>query len=253
VVNQQAWLLLENMLYHFDQPLEGKKLSPFLQKRYIAVGRATERKYFEAFVRPLIEKHHVYAEGFTIETHQHNAAPVIKLLYIEDGASQLQLYFRYGPYLFASGSQNKVTVRMQYDELSDHYTFHRIKRSLQWEDNRMQELLEMGLHKSTALFSNLEPVPTGTGTVSAMSWLRDKNEELRHRGYEIVQDDPNKRFFFGRTELDLAVEEHNDWFDVRATARFGEYEVPFSQLRNHILMNIKEFVLPNGEVAVIPE
>src|SRR5690606_20120043 len=51
VVNQQAWLLLENVLYHFDQPLEGKKLSPFLQKRYIAVARATERKYFETFVR----------------------------------------------------------------------------------------------------------------------------------------------------------------------------------------------------------
>src|SRR5690606_882017 len=56
VVNQQAWLLLENVLYHFDQPLEGKKLSPFLQKRYIAVARATERKYFETFVRGLIEK-----------------------------------------------------------------------------------------------------------------------------------------------------------------------------------------------------
>lgn len=253
VINQQAWLLLENVLYHFDQPLEGKKLSPFLQKRYIAVSRATERKYFETFVRLLIEKHHVYAEGFDIETYQHNAVPVIKLLYVENGASQLQLHFRYGSYLFASGSQNKVTVRMQYDEFADHYTFHRIKRSLQWEDNRMQELLEMGLQKQPALFSNLEPVPTATGTLSAMDWLRDKNEELRQRGYEIVQDDPNKKFFFGRTELDLAVEEHNDWFDVRATARFGEYEIPFSQLRNHILMNTKEFILPNGEVAIIPQ
>lgn len=253
IINQQAWLLLEDVLYHFDQPLEGKKLSPFLQKRYIAVARATERKYFETFVRPLIEKHHVYAEGFDIETHQHNAVPVIKLLYVENGASQLQLHFRYGPYLFASGNQNKVTVRMQYDEIADHYTFHRIKRSLQWEDKRMQELLDMGLHKSTALFSNLEPLANGTEAVSTMDWLRDKNDELRHRGYEIMQDDPNKRFFFGRTELNLSVEEHNDWFDVRATARFGEYEVPFGQLRNHILTNTKEFVLPNGEVAVIPE
>src|SRR5690606_12152701 len=101
VINQQAWLLLENVLYHFDQPLEGKKLSPFLQKRYIAVARATERKYFETFVRGVIEKHHVYAEGIAIETHQHNTLPVIKLLYIEHGTSQLQLHFRYGPYLFA--------------------------------------------------------------------------------------------------------------------------------------------------------
>ncbi len=253
VVNQQAWLLLENVLYHFDQPLEGKKLSPFLQRRYIAVARSTERKYFETFVRGLIEKHHVYAEGFEIETHQHNAMPIIKLLYVENGASQLQLHFRYGPYLFASGSQNKVTVRMQYDELADYYTFHRIRRSLQWEDKQMQELLAMGLHKPTALFSNLEPSVNGSGGVSAMDWLRDNSERLRQRGFEIVQDDPNKRFFFGRTELNLSVEEQNDWFDVRATARFGEYEIPFSQLRNHILTNTKEFVLPNGEIAIIPE
>src|SRR5690606_14029715 len=235
VINQQAWLLLENVLYRFDQPLEGKKLSPFLQRRYIAVARATEHKYFETFVRGLIEKHHVYAEGFDINTHQHNAVPVIKLLYVANGTSQLQLHFRYGPYLFASGSQNKVTVRMEYDESTDHYTFHRIKRSLQWEEHRMQELLDMGLHKNKALFSNLEPMANGSGTISAMDWLRDNNDELRRRGYELVQEDSNKRFFFGRTALDLSIAEHNDWFDVRAVARFGEYEVPFGQLRNHIL------------------
>ncbi len=253
IVNQQAWLLLEHVLYHFDQPLEGKKLSPFLQKRYIAVARATERKYFETFVRGLIEKHHVYAEGFSIETHQHDAVPVLKLLYVENGTSQLQLNFRYGPYLFASGGESKVTVRMQYDEAADQYTFHRIKRSLQWEEKRMQELLDRGLYRTSALFSNLEPLANGDERVSVMDWLRDQNDELSRLGYEIVQEDPHKRFFFGRTELDLTVKEGNDWFDVQAVARFGNYEVPFIQLRNHILNNVKEFVLPNGEIAVIPE
>ncbi|WP_257666199.1 DEAD/DEAH box helicase [Parapedobacter tibetensis] len=253
IINQQAWLLLENVLYHFDESLEGKKLSPFLQKRYISVGRSTERKYFETFVRGLIEKHHVYAEGFDIETHQHNAVPVLKLRYVENGTSQLQLNFRYGPYLFASGSENKVTVRLQYDEGTDHYTFHRIKRSLQWEENRMQELLSMGLQRTSALFSDLEPQPNGMDSISVIDWLRNKNEDLQHLGFEIIQEDPHKRFFFGQTELDLSINENNDWFDVQAIARFGNYEVPFTQLRNHILNYIREFVLPNGEVAIIPE
>src|SRR5690606_26579949 len=65
--------------------------------------------------------------------------------------------------------------------------------------------------------------------------------------------DPNKRFFFGRTEVDLTVNEDNDWFDVKAIARFGPHAVPFSQLRNHILNHIREWTLPNGEIAVIPE
>src|SRR5690606_12661575 len=188
-----------------------------------------------------------------IETHQHEATPVIKLLYVENGVSQLQLHFRYGAYLFGSGAQHKVTVKMQYDEAADHYTFYRIRPSLQWEDNRMKKLLDMGLHKSAGLFSNLEPVDGGVEGASAMDWLRNNNEELCRRGYEIVQEDPNKRFFFGKTTLDLSVAEHNDWIDVRAMAHFGEYQVPFSQLRNHILSHIREFVLPNGEIAVIPE
>src|SRR5690606_31279332 len=174
-------------------------------------------------------------------------------LYVENGTSQLQLNFRYGPYLFTSGGENKVTVRMQYDEAADQYTFHRIKRSLQWEEKRMQELLDKGLHRTSTLFSNLEPVAIGEEGVSVMDWLREHNNELAQLGYEIVQEDPHKRFFFGRTELDLTVKENNDWFDVEAIARFGDYEVPFIQLRNHLLNNIKEFVLPNGEIAVIPE
>src|SRR5690606_21494844 len=113
--------------------------------------------------------------------------------------------FRYGPYLFASGGENKVTVRMQYDEATDQYTFHRVKRSIQWEEKRLQELLGMGLERTSALFSNLEPRADDTEPRSVMDWLRDNNEALREKGYEIVQEDPNKRFFFGRTELDLSI------------------------------------------------
>ncbi|KAF5277269.1 hypothetical protein FQR65_LT16045 [Abscondita terminalis] len=93
VINEQAWLLLGNILYHFDQAVEGKKLSPFLNKRYISVPRGTEKKYFETFVCGLIEKYHVYAEGFDIKTYQHEATPIIKLVHLNTG-SQLQLLFQ---------------------------------------------------------------------------------------------------------------------------------------------------------------
>lgn len=129
IINEQAWMLLDQVLYHFDQPLEGKKLSPFLQKRYISVPRATERKYFEMFVSGLIEKHHVYAEGFDIKTLTHEAVPVLKNLSADPENSRFELLFEYGPYLFPAVSDTKVTVRMEYDEAHDHYTFYRIRRS----------------------------------------------------------------------------------------------------------------------------
>src|SRR5690606_36500842 len=53
--------------------------------------------------------------------------------------------------------------------------------------------------------------------------------------------------------MDIEVVEENDWSDVRAFALFGAFKIPFLQLREHILNRIKEFVLPNGNTAIIPE
>ena len=93
IVNQQAWLLLDNVLYHFDEELEGKKLSPFLNKRYISILRNTEKKYFETFVTGLIEKHHVYAEGLDIINYREQARPELRIIYSPDGRHSFNSIF----------------------------------------------------------------------------------------------------------------------------------------------------------------
>jgi len=145
VSNKPAWLLLNDVLYFFDQDIEGKKLQPFLAKRYIAIPKSTEATYFEKFVAPLIEKHHVYAEGFEIKTEQYEAIPVVKVFYVDGGLSQIQLYFKYGEYIFPVENAHKVTVRLE--KIADNYIFHRIKRSADWEKKQLNLLLALGLKK----------------------------------------------------------------------------------------------------------
>lgn len=251
VINRQAWLLLDNMLYHFDEPLEGKKLAPFLQKRYIAVGRNTERKYFESFVSGLIEKHHVYAEGFTIRTIQKEATPQLTLHYFSDDEAQLQLSFHYGDYNFSAGSETKVSVKLQYDEVEDHYTFYRIKRSLLWEEKQGAYLESLGLTKQESLYGNF--VLANPTIASYIDWINKHREQLLDKGFLIKQEVGDKRYFIGKTSMDIEVVEENDWFDVRAFAIFGEFKIPFVQLRDHILHRLQEFALPNGDIAIIPE
>src|SRR5690606_20259825 len=89
ICNQPAWLLLDDVLYHFEEDVEGKKLQPFLNKRYISIPKSSEKTYFEKFVAPLIEKHAVYAEGFEIRTEKYNSTPVLKLLYTDSETPQL--------------------------------------------------------------------------------------------------------------------------------------------------------------------
>jgi superfamily II DNA or RNA helicase len=254
ICNHPAWMLLEDTLYYFDKEIEGKKLFPFLNKRYIAIPRSSEQSYFEKFVIPLIEKHSVYAEGFTINTEKHEAKPIIKPIYVENGTSQLQLYFKYAGYIFPYGDGRHVSVRMERD--GDKYIFHRIKRSLTWEKNKMHELEEMGLRTVSTLFQNLEVNSNDEDADQAFSifeWLNQHHDELLMLGFEIEQPEGQKRYVFGNSKIDLEVKENNDWFDIYAVVYFGPYRIPFIQLKNHILNHKKEFTLPSGEIAVIPE
>jgi SNF2 family DNA or RNA helicase len=256
ICNRPAWMLLDDTLYHFEKEIEGKKLQPFLNKRYIAVPRSSEQSYFEKFVAPLIEKHHVYAEGFTINTEKYDARPVLKPIYIEGGTSQLQLYFKYAGYIFSYGDERHISVRMERD--GDNYTFHRIKRSVTWEKNKFHQLEAMGLKTASSLFQNLEVNTNDEDadrSFSIFEWINQHYDVLTEQGYEIEQPSTSgqKRYLFGSTKIDLDVKENNDWFDINAVVYFGTYRIPFIQLKNHILNHKKEFTLPSGEIAVIPE
>ena len=254
ILNHPAWMLLDDTLYYFDKEIEGKKLQPFLNKRYIAIPRSSELSYFEKFVAPLIEKHNVYAEGFTINTEKYDATPILKPIYVEGGTSQLQLCFRYAGYIFPYGDGRHVSVRME--RKGDEFIFHRIKRSVQWEKGKLQLIEDLGLEVVSSLFQNLEVAHADDDadrSLSVFEWLNQHHDELIGAGFEIEQPEGQKRYLFGSSKIDVEVKENNDWFDIYAVVYFGPYKIPFIQLKNHILSHKKEFTLPNGEIAVIPE
>jgi superfamily II DNA or RNA helicase len=255
ICNHPAWMLLDDTLYYFDKEIEGKKLQPFLNKRFISIPKSSEQSYFEKFVAPLIEKHNVYAEGFTINTEKYDATAFLKPIYVEGGTSQLQLYFKYAGYIFPYGDGRHVSVRME--RTGDDYLFHRIKRSVTWEKGKLAQLEALGLKINTAsLFQHLEVAHGEDDTdrcFPVFEWLNQHHDELIEKGFELEQPDGQKRYVFGTTKIDLEISENNDWFDINAVVFFGPYRIPFIQLKNHILNHKKEFILPSGEIAVIPE
>lgn len=254
ICNHPAWMLLDDTLYYFDKEIEGKKLQPFLNKRFIAIPKSSEQSYFEKFVAPLIEKHNVYAEGFTINTEKYDARPVLKPIYIEGGTSQLQLSFKYAGYIFPYGDGRHISVRME--KTGDDYLFHRIKRSITWEKGKMLQLEQLGLQITSSLFQNLEVAGHNEDddrSFSVFEWLNQHHDQLIEQGFELEQPEGQKRYVFGSSKIELEVTENNDWFDINAMVTFGPYRIPFIQLKNHILNHKKEFILPSGEIAVIPE
>jgi SNF2 family DNA or RNA helicase len=241
ISNQPAWLLLDHILYFFEPGMEGKKLQPFLNKRFITIPKATEGAYFEKFVAPLIEKYHVYAEGFEIITTRTEPTPIITISFVENGVSQLQLCFRYGEYIFALGDGQPVTVRVS--KVEEEYTFNRIKRQTDWEKAKYNELVKLGLKK----MDEADP------SYGVLNWANEHITQLQELGFEIQQTSGAKKFLFAANHIDFEIKEENDWFDINAIVYFGPFAIPFISLKQHILHKKREFTLPDGAIAIIPE
>lgn len=249
ISNQPAWMLLDDTLYYFEHELEGKKLVPFLNKRFIEIPRSSEKTYFEKFVAPLIEKHHVYAEGFDIITEKYEASPQLKINLKKERPS-LDLSFKYGKHKFAYGSQVPVSVTVEKKE--ENYIFHRIKRSLNWEQKKADEILSLGLALETPNHFHITKLSEQEDEFYLHDWLNDHFDDLHEKGF-IIDQSGEKRYVFGKSSINLSFKENNDWFDIHAIVSFGAFEIPFIELKHHILNRKREFVLPNGEIAIIPE
>jgi superfamily II DNA or RNA helicase len=269
--DEPAWLLADNRLYHFKKPgsavVDGKKLRPFFAKNHIVIPRSLEETYYQKFVVPLIASYDVYAQGFEIRAEALDLVPVLTVS--EQGVGQramtpifadidladdtddvahrlaFDLSFQYGNFTFRFDSF-AASANVSVEKQGDSYVFHKIRRDHRTERARLNFLAEQGL--------NLRQGRLSIPKADAFSWLTDHAPVLRDAGFVVRQHaDDTKRYFLGYSSIQVRIEEGRDWFDIHALVCFGKYEIPFLKLRSLILGKKREFTLPNGEIAVIPE
>lgn len=249
VTTRPAWLMVNGMLYNFEKNVDGNKLLPFLHKRFIMIPKATEAKYFEKFVVPLVEKFDVYAKGFDIKTETLQGQPVLKVDDAWGDGVRLNLYFRYAMQEFPYHASKRISVILEKE--GDNYTFKRLKRPKDWEEEKKQLLTARGLQVlegCSFIYKNSTKNP-----YTSIQWLNENIPYLKAHNFIIEQDTHNGRYFIGQSSLSIKVDEYKDWFDVQAVVKFGTYEIPFIRLRTNILQGKREFILPGGEIAIIPE
>lgn len=276
ICNEPAWLLLDNVIYSFDKEIDGKKLQPFLKKKFIVIPRQVEESYYRKFVAPLVESFDVYAKGFDIRSEVYKPNPQLTFteisaadpkqdLFSGNGngngrgngnglASQkpigpedkivFNLSFRYGNHMVGNHDTKHISVNVE--KAGDSYVFHRLIRNIDNEKEFIKELnkRELEVRNGKAVLAKS----------SAFSWLNNHAQDLQKLGFTIQQTNSTaKNYFIGETSVNIGITENNDWFDIYGTVRFGEFEIPFIKLKQHILNRRNEFKLPNGQIAIIPE
>lgn len=247
LISQPAWLLTPNQLLFFGANVEGKKVKPFLKKKFIHIDPHQEAAYMQKFVGPLLENHDVYALGFDIVTDQLEVQPLLKLTSSWENP-HLVLYMKYGDWVFPYHVNKKVNVRLE--EKEGTYTFHRIKRLYSVEKQKIDSLKELGLSQTNGSLFTLQDLETES--IDIVSWINENRGALERSGFEIQQEEGATQYYLGGIQLLVTVKNGIDWFDVHAVVKFDEFEIPFIKLRKHILDKKREYVLPNGKVVILP-
>ncbi len=267
ICKQPAWMVLAGKLYSFEKDVDGNKLQPFLNKRSIIIPKKVEDSYYHKFVAPLVASFDVYAKGFDIQTERYMPQTTLSFYevahaeqaslfgngneataadtHVVSAADKIyfELAFQYGSHHFKYEKNNPVSVTVEKE--ADRYTFRRIVRNMQEE----QKVLNW-LKSNQIEFRRSQAVLTKT---AAFDWINRHRETLEEMGISLHQRyQKDKKYFLGESSINIEIKENIDWFDIYAKVRFGPYEIPFQKIRALILNKQREFVLPNGEIAVIP-
>jgi SNF2 family DNA or RNA helicase len=268
ICKNPAWMVFNGKLYGFEKFVDGKKLIPFLSKPYVVIPKNVEETYYNRFVAPLIASFdEVEANGFEINKSTYDPHPVLTLSELhtaqataasslfeegpppedtsdESGKIVFDLSFKYGKHRFRGDNIGPVSVTVE--KQGDSYIFHRVARKSDAEKNFLNTLQKLGLP--------MKGFRVAIPKAEAFSWLNENRVNLLNFGFEVSQPESrDKKYFVGKAVIEVEVKENIDWFDIHAKIKFGEFEIPFKELRKLILKKKVEFKLPNGEIAIIPE
>jgi SNF2 family DNA or RNA helicase len=270
ICKHPAWMVFNGKLYGFEKAVDGKKLIPFLSKQFVVIPKNVEETYYNKFVAPLIASFDdVEANGFEINKSVYDPHPVLTLSELhtaqaatapllfddphstpgedtsdEAGKIVFDLSFKYGKHRFRGDNIGPVSVTVEKQD--ENYIFHRVARLTDLEKNFLHTLQKLGLP--------MKGFRVAIPKSEAFSWLNENRVNLLNLGFEVSQPESrDKKYFVGKAVIEVEVKENIDWFDIHAKIRFGDFEIPFKELRRLILRRKVEFKLPNGEIAIIPE
>ena len=252
VAEKPCAFIVDKKMFVFES-LDAKKLTPFFNKEYISVPRNLEEKYYSGFIKNTIRDFDVEARGFQVKRGETTKVAVLSLEKNLKYEPCFVLTYRYDNESFLAGSGRQSVVKFQKKDES--FLFLKISRDKEWESAVLEALMLNGLRDKEGFLSikNSELLEDDDAFYLYVDWLNENRAELQKKGLVTEQRKLDKSYFIGERKIEIKTGLTDDWFDIYATVVFGNFRIPFYKLKNFILNDIREFELPDGEIAIIPE
>lgn len=238
-------LLLGMDVYTFSH-IESARILPFTRKSSISVSTVEMEKYIDNILIPLARYHSIKVEGVNIRKEQRKCEA---LLYLEEtvyGYDLLRLNFRYGDQLFTPHSSvdtKKIIYRTERGAIAY------FKRDLVAEEEALQWLTESGLERISDTHFRLSAAASETTIVEWIArhraWLQEK--------FCLTSDQAKQPYCLDDIHIEQSCDNGPDWFELHITVVVGSWRIPFSCFRKNILEEKREYLLPDGQVLLLPE
>ena len=252
-------IVFENNLLSFED-IDEKKLQPFVTKKHIEVSATQVDKYFKVFVLESIRKYRTNAQGFDIIDEKPLSVPILSLEADLSYRPVLALRFDYGngrkPFNASAPFETKVSL----DVKGKSYTVRRFNRNQEFEKEKIEFLSELGFYyagnsffyenKETSLIINADDI--NNLLANLIEKLNTLSDLLTEKGFRIEQNFYSEKYFTGNIKLIEKYKTEFDWFDITITVEIGGYEIPFIGFRDNIIRQDRNYMLPNGETAILP-
>jgi superfamily II DNA or RNA helicase len=250
LVNEPCRMLYQNKLYFFDD-ISGSKLQPFFEKEYISIPTKVEEKYYGSFILNAVKNQEINYSGFQVVDVPARKEAILLVATDIAGYPVFVPVFKYNDQIIPAGDEGKKVAVFEVE--NGNYIFRRFEKDILWEADLISKLCSPGLQGEPHALKMPNLVEDQVSALyEVISWLSKNDTCLKEYGFEVSQEKLDHIYFTGQYRLDLKINHTNDWFDIYATVTFGQYSFPFIRLRKNIMGRIREFKLPDGEIAILP-
>lgn len=243
IAQNPAWMYLNNQIFEIDDQVDGKKLVPFLRKKYVTITRELENQYFNGFFLKVLKKHEVQTQGIDILTIETEPQFELKITKDNNAFYNFEIIIKYHGFILNAQDEEAFFVIYIPNEIP---TFYKIKRNLSLEKNTKDFILNL-FGKQVSLFSNIISLPES----EALLWMSKNYKILKDRNVSIVQN-YEPAFLFEEMVLNHEIEELEDFYLIKAKVKVGIYEFSLAKLKKSILNEKQEYTLPDKTQVLIP-